>query len=288
MFVPSNTCPYPPLTKRVAKCEGVPYEGDVSKSEFDQYVNKLIYWAEIAQDAYIFAINPPDPLPEGFTLKAPRKSIYSPFYFVYDTYERLIISLKGTSTVADTIADLAIAKNLQEIRGGIMVHSAMLRAAETLLEIDGLLEKHILPAIEAGKKIRLVGHSLGAGTLIYMILLLLADPRIDMPNAQIYGYAFAPPSVLPRCSSDDVAPYIMSIVNANDTVCRLPPLKNLILPGGSNIVHMVECKGEIKMYLRDWSWFKSDKLGIDTNRKDHYLKSYIRSLEQLKQSEALI
>ena len=266
------------------KCVGDVYKGDGVTSSPVSYFKKLRKYCDYSDKAYLYANKPPD-ASSGIKV-FPAGTIagkYSPSYFVAkeDAENRIIICIKGTSQRKDVVADLKMIK-FKDITKVPTFHEAMMSAAMKILFQDELLENYIKPAIKENKKIRFVGHSLGGGVATYLTLILVLMPVLyqGLPKPDIHAYVYGCPSIMPRCFSSKLEPYITSVVHDNDTVCRVPPFKNLVVPGNSKIIHIVDCKDtKHKVFIRHWRFFKKGIIGLSTQVTDHLLDAYLGALD---------
>lgn len=144
---------------------------------------------------------------------------YSPGHYVAVTPSEIIVSIRGTFSVADVITDLeADACEFYDMPRG--AHSGMLRAARRKFRI---LDETISRLADENEKhdIVVVGHSLGAGVAsLLSIELVRAHPHLA---SRVNCYAFACPPVLSDAvaRSADVSRYIRTVVLDSDIVPRL-------------------------------------------------------------------
>jgi Lipase (class 3) len=153
---------------------------------------------------------------------------------VDDENKVLLIGVKGTSSLADAITDcVAITMPHQctpycpftgeekaELGREIRCHEGILLAALKLC--DDIYDTVTSIALEKGYKIRITGHSLGAGTsaLLGMLLRARGSEKIREPGF-LHVWAFACPAVADMVSSRDSKHFITSIVCKSDVVPRL-------------------------------------------------------------------
>jgi hypothetical protein len=148
----------------------------------------------------------------------------------HDT-KTLLIGVKGTSSLADAMTD-AVAVPMPHVCtpscpfGGsdndteIRCHEGILTAALHLF--DQLHETIKQVALRSGYKIRICGHSLGAGTAALLGVLLRTNESEQLRDPEnLRVYAVAPPPVLDFLSSQKVSSFITTVVNKSDVVPRL-------------------------------------------------------------------
>ncbi|KAJ9083234.1 hypothetical protein DSO57_1036695 [Entomophthora muscae] len=148
--------------------------------------------------------------------------VFQPTYFIVLDGDALVLSIRGTMSVLDTMTDLVC--DYLPWRGGL-VHSGILTAAQALMRnvIPGLMSHAVQHQV---RRIYLVGHSLGGGAaslLTMMLLDHLHEFRLPGPTIDIQCYAYGPPpSVCIELAN--ALPYrnhIHSVINGHDLVPRL-------------------------------------------------------------------
>ncbi|KAI0221212.1 hypothetical protein L0F63_003331 [Massospora cicadina] len=148
--------------------------------------------------------------------------VFQPTYFIALDGDALVLSIRGTLSVMDTLADLVC--DYLPWRGGL-VHSGILTVAQTLLRnvIPGLMSHAVQRQVH---RIYIVGHSLGAAAaslLTMMLLDHLHEFRLPGRIMDVRCFAYGPP---PSVSANLAkAPryrnHIHSIINGHDLVPRL-------------------------------------------------------------------
>jgi predicted lipase len=185
----------------------------------------------------------------------------TPFYIIHSTNDELIISIRGTQTGKDIEVDLDT--------GGIFseYHKGMMDVAVTMLIDQDLLNKWIIPS----KKCVIVGHSLGAGIAVYVLLCI----RLYYPEIKnIHVYTFGCPSIIPSKYINLLNPYMTNIVNKRDVISTFPPTLTWV-SGGEQMIHLTEKE----IIQRHWSYFK--RVSDNYNIFDHSLNSYLSTLNNL-------
>eukprot|EP00339_Tiarina_fusa_P009470 CAMPEP_0116997072 /NCGR_PEP_ID=MMETSP0472-20121206/646_1 /TAXON_ID=693140 ORGANISM="Tiarina fusus, Strain LIS" /NCGR_SAMPLE_ID=MMETSP0472 /ASSEMBLY_ACC=CAM_ASM_000603 /LENGTH=453 /DNA_ID=CAMNT_0004695863 /DNA_START=67 /DNA_END=1428 /DNA_ORIENTATION=+ len=144
----------------------------------------------------------------------------------------LLIGARGTSSVADVLTDLLAVSTThvcsprcpftgsEDGTTEIVGHNGILATALHLL--DQIYETVEEFALQGGYKIRICGHSLGAGVASLLGILLRTRPGEqlrDPDNLQVY--AVASPAVLDLQSSRKAASFITSFANKSDVVPRI-------------------------------------------------------------------
>ena len=133
-----------------------------------------------------------------------------------DATESLVVSIRGTMSIADSVTDL-VCKPVPFLSG--YAHEGMLTSAQWFMDeyLDTLTAE--LAACPDGYSLEIVGHSLGAG--IAILLALLLDEHL--PHLDVHATAFAPPCVLSPSLADlpRTQRLVDSIVNGADFVSCL-------------------------------------------------------------------
>ena len=97
------------------------------------------------------------------------------------------------------------------------VHRGMLKCARFILQTRGV--RSMMSLLPPDFKIRLVGHSLGAGTVALMTALLKADPQFD--HVDIRAHGFGTPACVSKELSLKLQPFVTSVIHREDMVPRL-------------------------------------------------------------------
>ena len=97
------------------------------------------------------------------------------------------------------------------------VHRGMLKCARFILQTRGV--RSMMALLPPDFKIRLVGHSLGAGTVALMTALLKADADFD--RFDIRAHAFGTPACVSPELSVKLQPFVTSVIHREDMVPRL-------------------------------------------------------------------
>ena len=138
----------------------------------------------------------------------------------------LVVVIRGTMTTGDALTDLRcdaarLSSNLSPGVAGEPVHRGMWESA---VRLDGKLRHLIEEALAPGSphegwRLRVVGHSLGAG----VAALLTLRWREMVPlfrQHDVRCHAFGVPCVLGESAAAATASYITSMILADDAVCR--------------------------------------------------------------------
>jgi len=271
---------------------------DIESNSKSADFNNQITNTSPLQPNKIYFINPP-------------KNVYHPLYFLKldidnkTNQKQLIVCIKGTSNKDDAYADVSHFDS-QSLKGLInpQYHNAIFNAAYNLLFkkntqyfgeegnfTTNVLQKFMTENPES--QVLFVGHSLGAAVASYMLLILKLLNKIEfssnktffIPNkntsiksSNIHAYLYGCPSVFPLKYNKLLDGFLTSIVNDDDAVCRLPPLKNLIVPG-NDIIHIVEKNYEC--FSIKWFDLKNDSI-LKIDAKDHSLNSYNNAIKAVQ------
>jgi len=154
--------------------------------------------------------------------------LFNPGHYVayLHSSQEIIIAIRGTFHIHDALIDL---NGMNEPFLDGYAHSGMLQTAKKkMLAIIPILEDALQKY--PNYKIKILGHSLGAGTAALLTILLVQE----RPQWNILGYCYAPPSVISKNISMKYTEKIISIVYNNDIVPRcslgsLEALKNTII-----------------------------------------------------------
>jgi hypothetical protein len=185
----------------------------------------------------------------------------TPFYIMDTTDKEFVIAIRGTQTGKD------IEINLNTGSIFSYYHKGMMDAAVAMLIDHDLLNKIMI----ANKKCVIVGHSLGGGIAVYILLCI----RLFYPDIKnIHVYTFGCPSIIPSKYINLLNPYMTNIVNKRDVISTFPPTMTWV-SGGENMVHLTEKE----IIQRHWSYFK--RVSDNFNIFDHSLNSYSSTLNNL-------
>ncbi|KAF4747723.1 hypothetical protein FOZ62_027115, partial [Perkinsus olseni] len=141
-----------------------------------------------------------------------------PVYFIaIDNEGSLILSIRGTASIADTITDLMCDNApLTQSDQDYQVHRGIGTAARNVVS-DALPHLVELMQRKDAKRLVVTGHSLGAGTAILASILIARQ----LPY-EVDCYAFAPPPVTTTTSPRIPANLkLQSFINEDDIVPRL-------------------------------------------------------------------
>jgi len=151
---------------------------------------------------------------EDIVLTKWRSGHFAPGHFiVIDHSEKaVILTIRGTFHAKDCLTDLVA--NYEPFLGGC-AHAGILMAARQLYQdlcpvLIELLSKN--PTYE----LRVIGHSLGAGTATLFTMMLQQDHKIP-----VHCYAFAPPAIVSLDVAKQFNNTITSVVLNDDIVPRL-------------------------------------------------------------------
>jgi hypothetical protein len=184
------------------------------------------------------------------------------FVAVHHARKEVVISIKGTSTLADVLTDI-VGKAIPHTMEGekeIRCHEGMYKAAQLLLEETmHLVEQFFIPQ---GYKLFVCGHSLGAGVSCLLGMFI----KQHIPDIDLQVYAFATPACCSYEASLDCKDYITSIVNNNDCVPRLSLMNLRML---NKMLALVETKLDEKGYspnsLKTAKLYLADLMTIDSD-----------------------
>ena len=138
----------------------------------------------------------------------------------------VVLAIRGTYSIGDAIIDI-VCDEIPFLDG--LAHHGMADAAHTILEKVLPVLRSLLVETYPGYKLRVTGHSLGAGTAELITMILLSNATADsgwLSNIDIKCIALAPPPVYrPSSILKPLDAYIQQriiiFVNGNDCVPRL-------------------------------------------------------------------
>jgi hypothetical protein len=159
-----------------------------------------------------------------------RAGVVGYYTAVNHSKRELLIGVKGTSSIGDALTDCVavtmphlcapscpfegIAKERE-----IKCHEGILQAAIKLAAaVEHILEEL---AIQNGYTVKIVGHSLGAGTAALLGVLLRTGDHDQLRDPKFLKvYAFAPPPIVDMPTAMNSKSFIFSVVNKADIVPR--------------------------------------------------------------------
>ena len=207
---------------------------------------------------------------------------YHPYYFLEKKEDELIITFKGTSEYNDIILDM---KHYRESLNNILL--THITIISKILFYYNLID-HIMEY--DGKKVTIVGFSLGAvfGSYLLLVLKIINRKKYKVENIHLRMYSFNCPICIPTCLQKYINRNIVAIVNENDPiVCfrglNYTPLNTV---GGKNIYNFVyqkrsekvECFQKSYEYFNNVGFFKKSNLSV--HRLDNLKKNIVKFLEQ--------
>lgn len=252
---------------------------DVSEEELDI----LAKYLDLAQWSYLTSQLAVEKLlrPLGYKLirfdNATEPGRVGHFIAVHHQRKEVVISIKGTSTLADVLTDIIGKAIPHTIEGDkeIRCHEGMYTAAQLLLEETmHLIEKFFVPQ---GYRLFICGHSLGAGVSSLLGMFI----KQHLPTLNLQVYAFATPACCSYDASLDCQDFVTSIVNNNDCVPRLSLMNIRTL---NKLLAVLDTKLEEKGLSPD-SFAKAKKYMTDLMSIDSTLLMTPRELTKFLDSE---
>ncbi|XP_072164751.1 diacylglycerol lipase-alpha-like [Diadema setosum] len=159
-----------------------------------------------------------------FHVSHARKVWETPFFVALDhDRRRVVVSIRGTLSVADIVTDLSADTSPIHTEDGSMAykgHKGMVETANYIRRrlIEDKLLHQAFTAMEGTSEYELilVGHSLGAGTAA--ILGIMLRPRY--PTLKVYAYS-PPGGLLCKEASEYAAEFVTSLIVGKDVVARI-------------------------------------------------------------------
>jgi hypothetical protein len=141
--------------------------------------------------------------------------VYRPAHFVAldRRHGMVVVALRGTVNLLDSLTNLTCAT--ARLPGGGAAHEGMLAAARELAAGPVGAAVGALTAAHPTFRLRVTGHSQGAG--VAALLVHLWAQRYP----SVRGFAFAPPCVLALPAARALAARFTSVVLGDDLICRL-------------------------------------------------------------------
>ena len=206
------------------------------------------------------------------------------FIAVNHESKNVVISIKGTNTLADVVTDMVgivVSLDLKvnyndESTVQARVHEGMVTAANLICaDTQHLVENFFLPC---GYNIIVTGHSLGAGVACLLGLFLQSRLKgTTHQNCRVL--AFATPACLDHQTAVAIAPFTTSFVNNNDCVPRLSTVNVVAL--NMLLFRVNEKLAEKGRSPCDWS--SSKAFLSDLMKKDDELLMTPKELEEFEQ-----
>ncbi len=147
-----------------------------------------------------------------------------PYFVTVDRrYKKIVVSIRGTLSLADTLTDLCARPEKMstgdgdEHLSGLSAHAGMLRAARHVyreLRSKNLLDKTLSQYDSYGLVV--TGHSLGAGTAVLLGFML----RHLYPSVVCYAYS-PPGGLLNDVAATKSKEFVRSVIVGQDLVSRL-------------------------------------------------------------------
>lgn len=150
---------------------------------------------------------------------------YSPAWKLLDAGENgTILAIRGTSSLADWLTDLLGKEGLDPTPfcGGV-AHHGMLESARIIY--NNILSTECGPNIlQEGKRITIVGHSMGAGVAA-LLAILIKDLH---PLLDVQAYCFACPPVVSFQLAREACTFVHSFIHGEDLI-PVASLYNILL-----------------------------------------------------------
>ena len=206
---------------------------NTEKLKDDELMN-VQYWLKYADWAYESNYDKLSKklIKKGFTLMRHDKSSAAgrvAHYIAFCPKRKIgLISLKGTSTVADVLTDalgMTVEKDLRykfhskSQSEKVTCHEGIYTAATRMADDTIDIVEHLFMPLKY--QIIICGHSLGAGTACLLGLILRERIPTMRDSYPLHVYAYAPPPVLNHQACLECVPFITSIVNNADMVTRM-------------------------------------------------------------------
>tara|TARA_X000000950_G_C13778722_1_gene604158 strand:+ start:270 stop:1127 length:858 start_codon:yes stop_codon:yes gene_type:complete len=182
---------------------------------------------------------------------------YHPYYFIEKNKDEMIIVFRQSVEYKDYILDF---KHYKQLLNNILY--THIKIISKMLFYYGLI--HEIQKYK-GKKITIVGNSLGAvlGVYLLLILNLLDKKKYRIENIDMKMYSFSCPICLPVFFLNIVNKQVIAVVNERDPIVCFRGNNQTILytPGGKNIYNFVKDKktNRVNCFQRNDNFFVNNK-----------------------------
>lgn len=202
---------------------------------------------------------------------------YHPYYFLDKKEDELIIVFKGTSEYRDILLDI---KHYREALNNILLsHITIVSKILFYYNLIDYIQEY------QGKKVTIVGYSLGAvlGSYLLLILKLINRKTYKIEDIQLKMYSFNCPICIPKSLQKFINRNVIAIVNESDPlVCyRGINFTNLYTVGGNCIYNFVYNKKtkKVECYQRTYDYFNNMNLLQKFNFSSHRLDNLKKNID---------
>lgn len=221
------------------------------------------------------------------SIQKDKNSTYHPYYFLLKTDEELVIVFSGSSEKNDFLLDMKHVKQL--LNNILLTHINIVSKILFHYKLIKQIQKY------KGKKVTIVGHSLGAIIASYLLLILnLTDKKFyQVDDIQFKLYVFECPVCLPVQLQKYIVKDTIAVVNEMDPVVCFRGLNitPLFTVGGDKIYNFVkDTNGTVKCYQRDIRYFMNSgfflgQQNLSVHRCPMVKKNILQFLEGNKKKE---
>lgn len=204
---------------------------------------------------------------------------YHPYYFLEKNDDEVIIVFKQTSEYNDIVLDL---KHYKQFLNNIL--KTHIKIISKILFYYGLIE-HIQEY--EGKKVTIIGSSLGAvlGAYLLLILKIIDRKKYGIENIKLKMYSFGCPICIPEVLQKYISKHIIAVVNERDPIVCFRGSNSTILytVGGNKIYNFVTDPKtkKVNCYQRNCKYFVNNGLFFLFNNSlsTHRLSSLEKNIE---------
>lgn len=243
------------------------------------HLPEALFFAKVAQQAYSFQND--IRLPDGLeVLRFIADDTTNATAFVAANEKNVIISIKGTDSLKDVVADAQVIKTLHKFGDGksYKCHSGFLQDYLALRD-DVRLAAAMALASTSGRALWITGHSLGAG----IATLLAFDMALSGMRPTVY--TFGSPRVADWAFSKaykKIVPDTFRIAHDKDIVVRIPKLFYYHV---DRLIH-IDDRGIRISKIKSFFGFLKGLLKVAASDldgeavTDHFIDNYIKALEE--------
>ena len=202
---------------------------------------------------------------------------YHPYYFLEKKEDELIIVFKGTSEYKDILLDI---KHYREILNNILLTHIMI--ISKILFYYNLIE--YIQEYQ-GKKVTIIGYSLGAvlGSYFLLVLKLIYQEKYKINDIQFKMYSFNCPICIPKCLQKYINRNIIAIINEKDPIVCFRGMNYtpLYTVGGNSIYNFIYNKKlkKVECFQRSYDYFNNIGFFQTSSFSTHRLMNLKKNIE---------
>lgn len=202
---------------------------------------------------------------------------YHPYYFLEKKKDELIIVFKGTSEYNDFILDI---KHYREGLNMILItHMNIISKILFYYNLIDYIQEY------QGKKVTIVGFSLGAvfGSYLLLILKLIDKKKYKIENINFKMYSFNCPICVPKFYQKYINRNIIAVVNEKDPIVCFRGMNYtpLYTVGGNSIYNFIYNKKlkKVECFQRSYEYFNNIGIFQTSSLSTHRLRNLKKNIE---------